>query len=277
VVCQREKKLKEEIGRVGKEQQFHDSWAEQVDVSTIDVDKIHSALTSPELRYIHRQLGDLAGLDLLDLGCGLGEASVGFALRGARVTASDLSPGMLAATAELAERYGVSVKTHLSTAENLEFDAGAEFDIVYAGNLLHHVDVEETVKRIAGVVKSGGRFVSWDPLKYNPVINVYRKMASAVRTEDEHPLGSDDLKIVEKYFSDVEFRFFWLFTLVVFLLMFLIDWRNPSAERFWKIVVDESDRWSWLYVPLAKLDQLVLGLIPGFRWLCWNVVIVARK
>ena len=39
---------------------------------------------------------------------------------------------------------------------------------------------------------------SWDPLKYNFFINVYRKIATDVRTEDEHPLSIEDINLIKK-------------------------------------------------------------------------------
>ena len=43
------------------------------------------------MRHISKVLGDLNGKTLLDIGCGLGEASVYFAIRGAEVTSRDIS------------------------------------------------------------------------------------------------------------------------------------------------------------------------------------------
>lgn len=62
------------------EEVFHDEWAAKVDVMKIDVRKMNEACTAPEMRHIRRVLGDLKGRSLLDVGCGLGEASVYFAL-----------------------------------------------------------------------------------------------------------------------------------------------------------------------------------------------------
>jgi hypothetical protein len=94
--------LKDHIGphasadaaRKHAEEIFHDEWAASVDVAKINVRQMNEACTTPEMRYIRRALGDLKGRTLLDVGCGLGEASVYFALLGAEVTATDISPGM---------------------------------------------------------------------------------------------------------------------------------------------------------------------------------------
>ena len=44
-------------------------------------------------------------------------------------------------------------------------------------------------------LKPGGMFFSYDPLTYNPLINVYRRMATAVRTTDEAPLTVADIRL----------------------------------------------------------------------------------
>jgi 2-polyprenyl-3-methyl-5-hydroxy-6-metoxy-1,4-benzoquinol methylase len=263
--------------RLTKERAFHDAWAGAEDIDSIDVRTANEACTAPEMRYITQRLGDIRGKRLLDVGCGLGEASVYFALLGANVTSSDLSQGMLDATCRLAQTNAVSVTPHVAAAEDLKLSPDALFDIIYAGNLLHHVDIDQTLSRIKPHLAPNGVVVTWDPLAYNPVINVYRAMATDVRTPDEHPLKWSDIQLFRKHFGVVETRYFWLTTLVIFLLMAVVQRRNPNKERFWKVVVQEGEKWRWLYSPLEKLDRLLLLICPPLRVLCWNVVVVAAR
>jgi 2-polyprenyl-3-methyl-5-hydroxy-6-metoxy-1,4-benzoquinol methylase len=262
--------------RLQKERTFHDAWAESEEVEKIDVRAANSACTAPEMRYITNRLGDLAGRRLLDVGCGLGEASVYFAILGADVTSSDLSQGMLDATSRLARANNVNIRQHLATAEDLQLPPDAKFDVIYAGNLLHHVDIEQTISRLKPHLAPNGVLVTWDPLAYNPAINVYRGMATDVRTPDEHPLKWRDIRLFHKHFRTVHSRYFWLTTLVIFVIMAVAQGRNPNSERFWKIVVQEGEKWRWLYDPLEKLDRLLLALFPPLRLLCWNVVFICR-
>lgn len=266
-----------DVERFGKERAFHDAWAESEDVTQIDIRKANEVCTAPEMRFITQRLGKLQGKTLLDVGCGLGEASVYFALQGALVTAMDISGGMLDATRRLADRYGVLVRTHQSAAEELLLAPAEKFDVIYAGNLLHHVDILHTVKLLRPHLAPGGVLVTWDPLAYNPVINVYRGIATDVRTDDEHPLKWADIAGIKALFPRVETRYFWLSTLIVFLMMAIVQRRNPNKERFWKVVVIEGDKWAWLYRPLERLDRIFLAVIPPLRLLCWNVVIVAHS
>lgn len=265
----------EDDGRLATERTFHDAWADSEDIENINVRTANEACTAPEMRYITRRLGDIRGKRLLDVGCGLGEASVYFALLGANVTSSDLSQGMLDVTCRLAQANGVSVTPHVAAAEDMGLPLEAQFDVIYAGNLLHHVDIDQTLARIKPHLAPGGVIVTWDPLAYNPAINVYRIMATEVRTPDEHPLKWRDIKLFRKHFDAVETRYFWLTTLLIFLIMALGQRRNPNKERFWKVVVQEGEKWRWLYTPLEKLDKLLLWAFPPLRLLCWNVVIVA--
>ncbi len=258
------------------EEVFHDEWAASEDVTKIDVRHRNEACTAPEMRHIRRRLGDLHGRTLLDVGCGLGEASVYFALEGATVTATDISPGMCDATQRLAAANGVKLETHVSAVEDLGLGT-RQFDIIYTGNTLHHADLEATLDNLLPHLKPDGVFASWDPVAYNPLINIYRRVATKVRTEDEHPLRLRDVRAVSSRFQHSEVSWFWFTTLLIFVLMVAVQFRSPNRERFWKKVVDEADRWAWLYRPLAALDRMLLTVFPFLRPLCWNVVVLGQN
>lgn len=269
--------MKNTTQRTYDEEQFHDEWANSVDVTKIDVRQMCEACTAPELRHIRKVLGDLKGKRVLDVGCGLGEAGVYFATLGALVTMNDLSPGMLRATERLATCHGVSVRIHRGSAETLVPQDGELFDVIYVGNLLHHVDVAKTLDHLVPLLRPDGVLVSWDPVLYNPIIQIYRRLAKEVRTVVEHPFTVSDVRLVRSRFGQVDTSFFWLFAQSVFIAMFALQWRHPGKERYWKTVIAEADTWAPLYRPLEWVDRMVLRALPFLGWLCWNVVIVARR
>ncbi|MGB7445034.1 MAG: class I SAM-dependent methyltransferase [Coleofasciculaceae cyanobacterium] len=259
-----------------KERRFHDTWAAAIEVDGIRVADYFEACTAPENRFILKQMGDIQGKLLLDLGCGAGENSVYFAQKGARIVAADYSPGMVAATLKLAEANGVKIKGCTANAMALDF-ADNTFDFVYASNLLHHIpEPKIALQEMYRVLKPGGKVCFWDPLRHNPVINIYRRIANSVRTEDERPLDINIVNYVKSLFSETVYDTFWLATLWIFLQFYLIEKVDPNQERYWKKIIIEQERLAATYQRLNKLDRLLKKMI-WLKQFAWNIAVVARK
>ena len=259
-----------------KESAFHDMWALSTPLDQIAVHAAFEAPTAVENKAILARMGDLTGKRLLDVGCGLGESSVYFALKGAKVTAVDLSPGMVECAVNLGKVHGVEIEGITQSGESLDVPAG-HYDIVYIANTIHHVtDKRQLFGQIQKALKPGGRFFSFDPLAYNPVINVYRRMATKVRTEDEAPLTFADVKLAGEYFHNVQHREFWILTLSLFLKYYLIDRVHPNADRYWKRIFLETPATLAWWIPLERIDRL-LTEIPLVRRLAWNMVMWGEK
>lgn len=266
----------EEIETLFREECFHDEQAFKIPLQGIDVNAFFNACTCPENRLILDKIGDIKGKKILDLGCGWAEAAVYFAKRGAIVTALDISSGMLESAKKLARRENVSLSDRKASACRTGFD-NETFDIVYAANLLHHVNLEDTITEAFRVLKKGGIFVSWDPLAHNFIINIYRKIAKEVRSEDEHPLRIEDLKIFKRYFYKVEFETTWFFTLWVFVKFYLFDRIDPNKVKYWKRIIAEHKKLEKIYLPLQALDKIFLRFFPFLKRYCWNIVIFSYK
>ncbi|MBI3941262.1 MAG: methyltransferase domain-containing protein [Acidobacteria bacterium] len=258
------------------EESFHDDWASHVRPEDVRVLECFEACTSPENRYILSRLGDIRGKHVLDIGCGQGEASAYFALRGAKVVAVDISDGMLDLARRVAGRHNVTIETRKMPAEQLDFP-DETFDLVYGANVLHHSDITKVLSHCSRILKPGGIAAFWDPIVHNPLIKVYRRIAAEVRTVDEHPLSMRDLRYFDRHFSQVEYRCFWLFSLWIFLHFFLIERVHPGKERYWKKIIVEHQRLERMYRPLERLDGYLLACLPFLKRWCWNVAVVARK
>lgn len=259
------------------ERDFHDEWASSVDPATVDVLGSWTALATPETFWLHQMLGSIEGCKVLDLGCGLGEGSVFFALNGAVVTASDLSPEMCKITEKVALIHGVEIETLVASATDLSSIPDGSFDLVYGANMLHHVEIEQCLREVHRVLKQGGRALFWDPVQYNPIINLYRRMASGVRTIDEHPLRMKDVKLVKETFGQTKTKFFWLTATLIFVRFYLFDRIPPSEGRYWKLIIDRRNKHRRFLKYAHQIDRFILFIVRPLRWWCWNVAIMATK
>jgi SAM-dependent methyltransferase len=259
-----------------KEAVFHDQWAGSASLQQIRVPEAFESPAAMENQFILRQMGSLRGVKVLDIGSGLGESAVYFALQGAQVTAADLSPAMVQCACELARLHGTQIQGVVGAAESLDV-ADHQFDLVYIANTLHHAaDRRAVFARIFRALRPGGRFFSIDPLAYNPLINVYRRMATKVRTEDERPLTFADVTTAREFFADVRHREFWIASLALFMKYFLLDRVHPNDDRYWKRIYTESRRSLWWWLPLRQADR-VLTRLPIVRRLAWNMVMWGSK
>lgn len=258
------------------ESSFHDDWAANTRVEDVPVREAFESLAAVENRWILKRMGDLRGKRVLDVGAGLGESSVYFALQGSNVTYTDLSPGMADFARRLAAHHEVGIESRVTAAEELDVEEDA-FDFVYIANTIHHVtDKDRLFASVRRALRGGGWFFSWDPLAYNPVINIYRKMATEVRTEDEQPLTFRDVDLARRYFSRVQHREFWIATLSLFMKYYMVDRIHPNTDRYWKRIYHEGPRSLWWWRPLERMDR-VLTRLPLVRRLAWNMVMCGQK
>jgi SAM-dependent methyltransferase len=259
-----------------REAEHHDRAALETDLDATLVDETFTAVTAQENQYILGKFGDLKGLSVLDYGSGVAEGGIYLAKLGARVVAMDVSEGQLAGARKLAAHHGVEIETRLVESDRIPA-ADNEFDRIYGNGVLHHVPHATAVPELARVMKPSGLGCFLEPLPYNPAINVYRKIASSVRTPDEQPLSMEDIERLGRSFESVEHREFWLSTLLVFFKFFLWDRVSPNKERYWKKIYTDAKSLEGLVRPLRKLDDTLLSSFPPLGRLCWTTVITLSK
>ncbi len=113
-------------------------------------------------------LGDVAGERLLDVAAGDGNVAIPAALRGARVTASDLVPKLLDAGRIRAEAVGASLDWIEADAEALPF-ADASFDVVTSCvGVMFTPDHQLAADELVRVTRAGGRLgiLNWTPRSF---------------------------------------------------------------------------------------------------------------
>jgi ubiquinone/menaquinone biosynthesis C-methylase UbiE len=237
-------------GQHERERAFHDALA-----ADLAPDAMPPQPLEPLDLAAIRGAGDLAGKRVLDLGCGSGDLTLPLVQTGARVTAVDLSAGMLAVARRRCERFCGALPQPdfvAAAAEDLPF-ADDAFDAVVGRFILHHLDMARAPAQIARVLAPGGVAVFVENSGANPLLMFARRHLTGrfgiaqYGTEDERPLQPEDVRMLEATFSRVELAY----PVFDFLTIFdrqVLRYRWPPISRTCVAV----DRWLWRAVPRVR-------------------------
>jgi SAM-dependent methyltransferase len=138
---------------------YHDAAADDydakwgIDFGEIGQDQVEAKLVKALDRRPRRPFGDA-----LEIGAGTGYFALNLLQLGLieRATASDISPGMLAALGRSAKALGLEVETVRTEAERLPF-ADERFDLVFGHAVLHHIpDLGRALGEFRRVLRPGG-------------------------------------------------------------------------------------------------------------------------
>ena len=197
------------------------------------------------------------GKKVLVLGCGEGAESFFLAQNGADVVGIDIADGAVQTAKKKATEHGFQDKADflVMDAENLKLKENS-FDIVTASGMIHHVDFSKVLPEILRVIKKDGQIICVEPLKYNPIFQLYRKLTPHLRTqwEAEHILGKKEIYLPKKYFKNVKPYFFHFFVLL--------------AVPFRKSLIFKP------FLSFLEVLDAIFLKIPIVQWLAWQVVFV---
>ena len=114
---------------------------------------------SPYYNYFYDIVGKVAGLRVLDLGCGDGWFSKQLMGQGAVVCGIDVSFELLKKAMEKSSlRNAETAKFIKMPAERLAF-LDESFDLVIGSAILHHTNLASCINEIYRVLKPGGRAI----------------------------------------------------------------------------------------------------------------------
>ncbi len=135
-----------------------------------------------------RVLGDVAGRDVLEIGCGAAQCARWLVSTGARAVGLDLSHRQLQHGRRVDAASGVSVPTVCGTATALPF-ADESFDVAFSafGALQFVYDAGAAVAEAARVLRPGGRFAF--------------SVTHPIRWSMPDDPGEDGLKITSSYWD----------------------------------------------------------------------------
>jgi SAM-dependent methyltransferase len=121
--------------------------------------------------------------EALEIGAGTGYFALNMLQLGlvGKVTATDISPGMLATLSASAGRMGLDVRTVRTDAEELPF-ADSTFDLVFGHAVLHHLpDLRRAFSEFRRVLRPGGVVAfCGEPSRYGDRIAALPKRAGAL-------------------------------------------------------------------------------------------------
>jgi ubiquinone/menaquinone biosynthesis C-methylase UbiE len=210
---------------------------------------------------------ELSGARVLVIGCGAGQDAFYFASLGAQVSAFDLSAEMLQIGIELAEASGLPVTFSLMPSERMTYPDNS-FDVVFARDILHHVDIPATMRQVARVSKNGALFIA-DEIYSHSLTELVRRSRLVERklypkmqrfiykgakpyiTRDERKMSEGDIAAVEAHLSAITYRKYFNFLVT----------RIFPEKRLW----------------ISKIDRLLLMLAgPLGRILAGRIVFAGR-
>lgn len=207
--------------------------------------------------YFFGGLNSLKGKKILNLGCGEGTNTIKLAKKN-EVVAVDISEESIKVLKDKIEKEGVEAKVLLMNAEDLEFEDEI-FDIVYGVSILHHLDLNKVLPELKRVTKKGGKLFFIEPSDHNYFINKYRQRTPEMRSEFEHPLKREDIKLIKNYFSGFKLSGF-------YLLLTLM----PDFVKYGK-------NFKWLRRILNYVDLFLLKILPFLKMSCYSLVLEMKK
>src|ERR1700690_3613424 len=138
---------------------YHDAAADEYDAKW-GIDFGDTGQEQVRLKLV-KALGGLSGRsfgDALEIGSGTGYFSLNLLQLGVieRLTATDISPGMLTRLSNTATELGLEIDTVATEAEHLPFE-DESFDLVFGHAVLHHIpDLERAFSEFRRVLRPGG-------------------------------------------------------------------------------------------------------------------------
>ena len=124
---------------------------------------------SEKISTAGEQLVEAAGIepghDVLDVGCGTGNATIPAAQRGARMTGLDLTPKLVEIARERAAAEGLEIEIVEGDAENLPYDDDSFDRVMSVFGTMFAPDQQRTADEMLRVCRPGGRigFCAWTP------------------------------------------------------------------------------------------------------------------
>jgi SAM-dependent methyltransferase len=203
-----------EIARSSVEATLTADAALRVDRKTFARYEAPPAETVFPLEYAYHLLGDVAGLRIVDFGCGSGANTVLLANRGAHVWGVDISEDLIRLARRRLDVNGRAGRAEfiVASAHDLPFPDDS-IDIVFGIAILHHLDLRLVSAEVQRVLRPGGRAIFQEPVRNSKLIRFLRGLIPYKAPDVspfERPLTDPELQAFARPFSSMRFRPFLL-------------------------------------------------------------------
>lgn len=265
-----------------REKEYYTKYAQLFDLNQeIDFAPIEGPLLNKEKRpwnsywrtyelpielYLKRAQNAEKSTRLLDFGCGPGDNSLRFSRAGFDIYGFDISEANIDNCNKLFQKYKTPGKFVASASEKLPFE-NEYFNVVVGIDILHHVDIKESMKELDRILANGGIAVFREPVEVGILDKIRNTRfvkwmvpneASLENhiTEDERKLNEQDFKIIKNQFPNTTIE------------------RSLILSRLDKFIRNPKDKGPSL---LERIDYLLMKIIPFWGNLGGAAVIVIRK
>ncbi|MCO4781006.1 MAG: methyltransferase domain-containing protein [Candidatus Cloacimonetes bacterium] len=188
---------------------------------------------------------------LLELACSTGLWCSYFSKLGIKVCAIDIS----FEAARLCSQRKQELNVIVGDIQSLPLDLNS-FDCVIGSGIIHHLESNMLFDSLAKSNVQCSIFI--EPLKHNPLINLYRFLTPNSRTKGETPLSMNQLNFVQSKFPSSTFRYFG-FTSLILTPFVKIPLLNKLIKAF------------------QIMDDFLLSKIPILQKYAWIVVMNVQK
>jgi len=211
----------------------------------------------------------VAGLNVLDYGCGTGDWGLLLASEGASVTFLDLSPVAVEVAIRRAAAGSVSqrVRGAARDASDLSCFRDEEFDLIYASAAIHHtLKYPNAMEELFRVLRAGGRLVLAETYGNNRILNFARRMGWRLRDQAEE--AGEEIVFSDEHVAMLRAR---LASVDVMPLNLFTMAKRLFRGRFENGIV------RGICLSLETLDAAILKVVPSLARYCGEVLVIARK
>ena len=211
--------------------------------------------------YVFKLIHDCRPKRILDFGCGSGDSTTELAVLGYDVLGIDVSPELIALAEERARLDGVVDRAKFLAVDGTTATLPkAAFDLVLVQAVLHHVDLEESLRTLDHVLSPGGFLIIVEPVAYSRTLQWLRDRSPVEKdiSPNERQLNHGDMREIAGKFEIVKKQHFTI------------------LQRVMRLIRTTGPLYDWPARFLSVVDFLLLS-VPWLSHFAATVVLLCRK